>query len=331
MTLDIDRYYRWSLLPASLVVSPLLLLTGRPLSSLLLSTEYRALQEVQPVMSDSEATELITEAILERRPFLAGRFGSTELRALVRFQEHKSRDWLEKIWASLSRLEPVFFNPSNFKRLRSHSGVFPIKRETLLHFFGEHEEAAALIDLFSSWVPGENKIFDGTNMSVARPSAVKPFFQPNPWTSALANRRVLVVHPFSKTIEVQWEKRNQLFDNPLVLPDFDLQIIEAPQTLGGFSERFRSWSDALEDTGRRIARTNFDVALVGCGSYSLPLARRIKEMGRPVVVMGGQLQLLFGIKGRRWDGSRLYNPSWIRPLQTDMPPGFRGADGGAYW
>jgi hypothetical protein len=34
----------------------------------------------------------------------------------------------------------------------------------------------------------------------------------------------------------------------------------------------------------------------------LPLAAAIKAMGRPALHLGGALQLLFGIRGRRWEG-----------------------------
>jgi len=317
--------------PGIAVLAPLLLMAGRRPTDLLSSTDYRAMRDFEPLLSDFEANHLIFSAISEKRPFMAGKIGSTELRSLVRFQAYESRDWLERIWSNLSRLEPVWRNASNFRRLKTHSGVFPISSESLLQFFLELQTALEQLDLLASWVPGENKIFEGKRLSVSTLRGIEPFFQPKPWTLALTGQRVLVVHPFRDTITLQWQKRRHLFDRPSVLPDFDLQIVKAPQTLGGFSEEFQSWSKALEYTNELIAQRSFDVALVGCGSYSLPIARRIKEMGRPVVVMGGQLQLLFGIKGKRWDGSRLYKESWIRPLRSDKPPGFRGADGGAYW
>ena len=46
------------------------------------------------------------------------------------------------------------------------------------------------------------------------------------------------------------------------------------------------------------------------------------------------LQLLFGIKGKRWDdanGKLLYNEHWVRPLSSDRPPGAGEVEGGAYW
>ena len=37
--------------------------------------------------------------------------------------------------------------------------------------------------------------------------------------------------------------------------------------------------------------------------------------------MSGATQLLFGIKGKRWDDhpviSKLYNPAWVRPDETE--------------
>ena len=80
---------------------------------------------------------------------------------------------------------------------------------------------------------------------------------------------------------------------------------------------------------------SFDVALLGCGAYSLPLAARIHGMGRSAIHLGGSLQLLFGVFGRRWerfDSQRaLLNSAWIRPLAEDRPISYQDVEDGCYW
>ena len=61
------------------------------------------------------------------------------------------------------------------------------------------------------------------------------FFGPNihkelPWTFSLKDRQVLVVHPFSETIQKQYRYYDKLFKNPKVLPHFTLQTFKAVQT-----------------------------------------------------------------------------------------------------
>lgn len=47
------------------------------------------------------------------------------------------------------------------------------------------------------------------------------------------------------------------------------------------------------------------------------------------------MQVLFGIKGRRWDShpfiSTLYNEFWVRPRQNETPEGAIMVEGGCYW
>lgn len=51
------------------------------------------------------------------------------------------------------------------------------------------------------------------------------------------------------------------------------------------------------------------------------------------VHIGGALQLLFGIKGRRWDRefSSIYNDAWVRPEENEKPRNANSVEGGCYW
>ena len=52
------------------------------------------------------------------------------------------------------------------------------------------------------------------------------------------------------------------------------------------------------------------------------------------VYVGGGLQLLFGIKGKRWDTDEyphMYNEHWVYASTADKPAGFKMVEGGAYW
>jgi len=68
----------------------------------------------------------------------------------------------------------------------------------------------------------------------------------------------------------------------------------------------------------------------------MSIAAHIKRMGKKVVHMGGITQLMFGIKGGRWDqwpqfSEQLYNDAWIRPLPEDCPLNYETVENGAYW
>ena len=44
---------------------------------------------------------------------------------------------------------------------------------------------------------------------------------------------MLVIHPYARLIESQYEKREVLFKNADILPEFDLITVKAVQTIAG--------------------------------------------------------------------------------------------------
>jgi hypothetical protein len=109
------------------------------------------------------------------------------------------------------------------------------------------------------------------------------------------------------------------------------------QSIAGNQCGFPTWFDALEHMRAQIAATEFDVAIIGAGAYGLPLAASVKRMGRQAVHLGGATQLLFGIRGRRWevespdDIAPLFNEHWVRPSVEETPENRELVEGGCYW
>lgn len=160
-------------------------------------------------------------------------------------------------------------------------------------------------------------------------------YQNNPWSAALEGKRVLVVHPFAKTIESQYKRRTDLF-NGNVLPEFELQTLVPPQTISGNRDvRYGTWFEALRDLEDQVDARDFDVAIIGCGAYGFPLAAHVKRSGRQAVHLAGATQMLFGIRGKRWDvkpiSKELYNESWVRPSKEERPKNAGIVEGGCYW
>lgn len=88
------------------------------------------------------------------------------------------------------------------------------------------------------------------------------------------------------------------------MPDFDLITIKAVQSLGG-GEQFQSWFDALDWMKAEIDKHDYDICLIGCGAYGFPLAAHVKRLGKKAFHLGGALQLVFGIRGRRWENPKI--------------------------
>jgi hypothetical protein len=227
--------------------------------------------------------------------------------------------------------------------MQNNAGFFNPSDESLERFSKLMISDMPLVDILGSWLKDE-VLYSSllSNADKVRLRYLEPFWSEKPWTSVLKGKKILVVHPFSKTIEQQYEKRASLFDNADVLPTFaSLQTIKAVQSIGNESNGFKTWFNALEYMEKQIDASDFDIALIGCGAYGFPLAAHVKRLGKKAVHMGGSLQLLFGIKGKRWfDPSdvahykayhHLLNSNWVNPDESEKPAKANNVEGGCYW
>ncbi len=159
----------------------------------------------------------------------------------------------------------------------------------------------------------------------------------NGWSDCLEGKKVLVIHPFTKSIEYQYKNhREELYPGTNKMPVFDLKLIKAVQTIADSKdERFVNWFEALDYMTEEAEKVDFDVALIGCGAYGFPLAARIKRMNKVAIHMGGAVQNLFGIKSARGMANSTinkdYNDAWIFPDESEIPEGYKKVENGCYW
>jgi hypothetical protein len=102
-------------------------------------------------------------------------------------------------------------------------------------------------------------------------------------------------------------------------------------------EKFGSSLELESSICGELCTRDFDVALVGASSMGVPIVRQVKEMGKVGLSLGGHLQVLFGVQGRRWRDDpawqrSYWNDSWV-DMPTDTYPRRAGwvVDDGAYW
>lgn len=280
----------------------------------------------RPIVPIEEAQSYLKECILSGEPFAAGRYGETELRGFWR---------LDSITPLRSGIKEQLLDG-----MCCNAGFFPHDFQKLEQFADLMRTASGQMDVICVWYnPMEDYVIEayGDPKMITPLRALEPWYVEHPWTAALAGKKVLVVHPFKDTILRQYENREKLFENPEILPEFsDLQVLKAVQTIAGNrDERFGDWFDALDWMYDEAMRINFDVAILGCGAYGFPLAARLKAAGKQAIHMGGATQLLFGIKGNRWDTHpiihKLYNEHWVRPAVSETPQSVQRVEGGCYW
>ena len=167
------------------------------------------------------------------------------------------------------------------------------------------------------------------------PSALESFRFDSPWTKELKGKKILIISPFKSTIDEQLRVKDKIWENKDVLPDATYITYESIQSIGGKGPH-KDWYESFDKMCKDISNIDFDVALLGCGSYGLPLSGFIKsKLGKSAIYIGGGLQLYFGIKGKRWDSSpditKFYNEYWTRPSQNETPQSGQMVEGGCYW
>lgn len=158
-----------------------------------------------------------------------------------------------------------------------------------------------------------------------------------PWTVALAGKKVLVVTSVPDSIEYQYSRKELIspYTNS-ILPDFTLITYRMIQTCQGDNHNYSSWFEALEHVKREVLSIDFDIAIVGAGFYGVPLCNAIKQSGRCAIELCGLTPFIFGVAGKRFveDQRDFYGKymtdNWIRPFD-DKPEWFNQVEGGCYW
>ena len=109
-------------------------------------------------------------------------------------------------------------------------------------------------------------------------------------------------------------------------------------SIAGEKTEFKTWFDALDFMKKQMDQTDYDIALIGCGAYGMHLAAHAKRMGKKSFHLGGTLQLLFGIIGKRWEIDRsiyqykqFFNEHWTRPMNEEKPENSHLIEDGCYW
>lgn len=275
------------------------------------------------VLTIEQGNKKIYEMLSRGEPCAVARFGSVEMSVLA-YREALKLGKHEK---------------NNDNNLCILAGFFPNKIDLIDKFTFDMINSLHMIDLLGIWYNrAEEYIFD-KYMNYTVPTgiiAIEPYMFKNPWSACLKRKTVLVVHPFADSIKKQYMIHEKLFDNKNILPDFELKVIKAVQTQAfTVDERFSDWFEALDFMKRQIESIEFDVAIIGCGAYGMPLAIHAKKIGKQAIHMGGATQIMFGIKGNRWDKnpqiSALYNEYWVRPNKREGLEQQNLVENGCYW
>ena len=289
-------------------------------------------------MRGEEFQLYLQQRILDDKPLLLTRFGcGVILAAIDATNQPNIKNTLRYLLGYSDSLGVGYVTGCN---LNAGDGFYPITQENVLRYGQLILDAIPKIDIIASIIHQE-RYFEKELENKVRCTFpdLEPFQWKNPWTYALEGKKVLVIHPFAKTIEKQYlENRENLFSDSKVLPFFELQTLRSvqPKMISDDPyDQYESWFDAFEFMKSEIKKRDFDVAILGCGAYGMPLSSYIFDLGKKAIHLGGGVQYLFGIRSARGDSlpeiAKHYNNFWVRPSEEERPSGFKKVEDGCYW
>lgn len=277
------------------------------------------------------ASNIISQYIIQDQPLMVARLGANECNVVSNYIGiSKGKNVIDFI---TGKQDQWWWNDDILNHFTKNAGFFPFDKKLIERYCQLTLDDMKEVDVLATWQPKERFFSEylKPQVRISLP-ALEPFWGERPWSRVLEGKEVVVVHPFSETIKNQYKIREKLFDNKDVLPKFNLRIVKAIQSLGGNHTPFKNWFDALHYMQDEISKEDYDICLIGCGAYGFSLAAYVKRCGKQAIHMGGSLQLLFGIKGKRWEGrgqSQFFNENWCKPIE--FIDNYKDIENGCYW
>jgi hypothetical protein len=303
----------------------------------------------QPQKSQEEGAKdvfyTIQKALEQKKGALIGRFGTIEFHVLLgRGSAGGGLEVLER-----------------------NAGIFPITPQSIQTWRTAYERALRAADVLATgWhepiVADEQKYLAliGWKGKQVRLRSLEPYYlveAEDRWTNFLAGRRVCVVSSFTQTFQKQlakgeeviwpgaggsiWPERSGLEETKWSFVQTGYAPVLAQGRAGwndiyeDCDKEINSWMDAEAEVRRKVIATEAEIVLIGCGGMGMPLAGKLKEAGKICIVLGGAIQILFGVKGGRWAShpviSRFFTPEWVWPAAEETPAAATEVEGGCYW
>ena len=278
-------------------------------------------------MSNAQKDNLYIKSVIEEnKPFFIGRIAGCELKVAYNVLNNNLLDIVDDL-----------------KELENNAGINVKNNESLRIYVQKLVESYENCTVIAEW-DTDGKVFEHTgigqklitsrtpNIPKINALALEPYYFRDSWMPALKDKKILVVHPFTKTFSKQVQNLKKIFPNRLWFEDCEFQFVQPPLTLAG-NHQDKDWQEHFHNFTESFEMKDYDIALVAAGGYGMLIADYIFKSGKSVIYVGGALQIFFGVIGKRWfdnkDILKLVNDDWVRP--EDKPTNFTRVEKGCYW
>lgn len=296
---------------------------------------------VRPTHKKSDFIESLSLALTEGTGFAAAKLGISEA-----------------IYLSNSRISPqlenteqkIAFDLVTKVHAGRQSGIFPATTE-FIHSFAQFSlESLQYIDYLAVSGVSFEQLLLCEQQSETRfvaihdlePDRSIPYQAINCWLPSLRGKPVLIISSIATLLVERAEQ--ELFENVWRKPGIpwfgplSFEALDFPQIYDQETQvLYPTLMDLLNTILDQIDSIEFDVALIAGASLGIPIAAHVKKTGRVAISLGGHLQVLFGVQGKRWLDNDQWQKSyvtagWIPTPEWAKPTTTIGlADDGAYW
>ena len=285
------------------------------------------------VPSLKRSNEMIVKFIQSNKPFYISRLGR------------------EGIIALYSKLYPNIPFPYSYECIQINAGVYCRNENEVkifMNIYNKSIQNSSALSCFSSFdknnidlIKSQNYYINSQKLPVINFYATEPFnlIKENirPWTHALHGKTVLIINPFTDSFQKQIKNGFQIFKNKPIFKDGqEFKFYKSYNTSCG-NRIHGSWIETFNIMCKDIEKIDFDIALLGCGGYGILLCNFIKNnMGKSAIYIGGGIQLMFGVMGKRWENDwkkiiETEGCKFIRPSGDEVLKNHRVVENGCYW
>ena len=287
----------------------------------------------RPMAARADFIARMRAAVQHAAPFAAGRLG------------HSAQYWLLYphilARAELPRLVREIYERRLLFEACNQSGLFPAEPAYLLQFaefYTLHLQQMDVIGLTFDNQERERELLrqytfaaDLMDYRDLSPDRSVPADDTRCYLPLFRGKRILLICPFAgllrtratrDTFEAVWANIDKRWFYPA-----NVDALEFPYGLEEQTQQRYGTAEALfDEIVTELRQREFDVALIAASGLAVPLASAARQMGKIAVDLGGDLQVLFGVLGKRWRQREHWRRDYLNDGWIDMPAQYRPAN-----
>lgn len=158
-------------------------------------------------------------------------------------------------------------------------------------------------------------------------------FLPKILMTTLDGKKVLVI---SNATDILKKSADRGLDKVYNIPTVkfsDINYIKTPQTTIGAEYPDHSIIETTNKILEQIKSIDFDIALLACGAYGVPLSNEIRKMNKMAVYLGSALYTMFGVysAGIPLPQDNIFKTENFIEIEEECPAHCKNIDEGKYW